>query len=560
MSIVENRQIAELVFPNWKTLKTLEELEQRYPKRDLPTTAKVTRIAPSPTGFMHIGTVFTALVNKLLAYQSGGVFFVRIEDTDQKRTIDGAFATIVDSLPEFGLEVDEGSLRDTVSGEIIERGNYDPYTQTSRLEIYSAVAFQLLCQGKIYPCFLTSDELALIREKQQKAGIRPGIYGTFAEGRKLSTSQIISRLESGSEFVLRLKASGNPYNTISWNDSIRGALSLPENDLDVVLVKSNGVPLYHFAVVVDDHFMRVTHVIRGDEWIASCPIHLDIYSQLNWETPIFGHIAPIQKSEGGSRRKLSKRKDPEANIAYYREKGFPFPAVIDYLLNLANSNFEEWRNNNTLESILGFPFNLDKMGVAGALADLVKLESVSKNYLSAISIEDFYSQAILWAESFDKNLSIEMKKDPAFTKRALNVERQGEKSAKRFTTFASIQTELSPFYDSYLPYYKDLEFPPHISDELRNTILTRFEEILPKEVRADEIFPLIKLLARELNFAENSKQLKLNPERYHGHVGDIAMILRVALFGKKTSPDLGEISEVLGHFKIQYRLHRARGL
>lgn len=552
----DRRALAELLFPNWRDIPSLEQLHQRYPARRLPAGAMVTRVGPSPTGMMHIGGLYVALINHKLARQTGGVFFLRIEDTDTKRTVEGAYETIVNSLIDYQIVPDEGPTR-TQDNSYIERGDYGPYVQTTRKTIYHACAFDLVCRGVIYPCFMSEAELEQIREGQRAAELRPGVYGLWAKSRNLSLAEVEAQLKARGSFVLRLRSSGNPDATVSWDDGVRGRLTLPEYSIDAVLIKSDGIPTYHFAHLVDDHFMDTTHVIRADEWISSVPLHLQLFSSMGWQPPHYAHVSAIQKiGERGTRRKLSKSKDPEADVQFYWINGFPREAVIEYLLNLANPDFEDWRHTHPDAPYSDFQLSIEKIGQAGALADMVKLESISRDVLCRMTTEKLYECSYSWAVHYDVELAEEMAKDPAHTCRALNIERNSETAPKRIVTLKDLRAQLAPFFDRFLPEVEKLPFPPNVSKEDRNSILKLLKERYREEDPPQQFFDRIKEIAAELGFAPSMKDYKKRPEAFKGHVGDVAMIIRVAVFGSTRSPDLGLALQVLGKERIARRCDR----
>lgn len=555
-SATELRTLAELIFPNWQELPSLEELHKKYPKRNLPEGAIVNRVAPSPTGEMHIGGLYVALVNRRLAKQTQGVFFLRIEDTDQERLVEKAFDTIVDSLADYGLSPDEGPIRNA-EGKIIEQGAYGPYVQTARKEIYHVCAFDMLQRGVMYPCFMSKEEIQAQRDEQKNQDIRTGIYGKWAKGRYLSFSEIESKIKAGQTYVLRLRSNGNNTQTISWEDEIRGTLTLPQNENDTVLIKADGIPTYHFAHLVDDHFMRTTHIIRADEWISSVPLHLQLFSLMGWEPPFYTHVSAIQKIVETGKRKLSKRYDPEAKVKFYWESGFPSQAVIEYLLNLANSDFEDWRRANPDLDYTEFKVSLSNMGQSGSLADLVKLESISRDILSRMNIEELYQTAYNWASAYDLDLAQEMAKDPSYTKRALDIERDSEKSAKRLVTLKDLRPQLAPLFEKFLPAPNKLPFAENVKVEDRNAILEIIKERFQDTDLPEQFFENIKVISTELGFAAAVKDYKKNPGAYKGHVGDVAGVVRVAMFGSTRSPDLGQLMKVLGKEAVISRCNRA---
>ncbi len=555
----EWRAIAELLFPQWRAFPSLEQLRERYPIRALLEGAMVTRVGPSPTGMMHIGGLYVALLNHKLVRQTGGVFFLRIEDTDTKRAVEGAYETIVDSLIDYQLVPDEGPIR-TQENEYIERGHYGPYVQTARKIIYHACAFDLVRRGIMYPCFMSESELEQIREEQRATGLRPGIYGPWAKNRNLSFAEIEAQLKAHGSFVLRLRSAGNINKTVSWDDGVRGRLTLPEYDIDAVLIKSDGIPTYHFAHLVDDHFMGTTDVIRAEEWISSVPLHLQLFSCMGWQAPRYAHVSAIQKlSEKGGKRKLSKSKDPEADVQFYWRSGFPREAVVDYLLNLANPDFEEWRNAHPHAPYSAFQISLEKMGQAGPLADMVKLESISREVLARMTIERLYECSHAWAARYDTELAEEMAKIPDYACRALDVARGSEDSAKRIVTLKDLRVLLAPFYDRFLPDVHELPFPLNVSREDRNHILALVKERYQEGDSSQQFFERIQEIAAELGYAPTVKEYKKHPEKYKGHVGDVAMAVRVAIFGSTRSPDLGLVMRVLGKKGVVRRCEWAMG-
>ena len=553
----EWRAIGEMLFPQWKELPSLEQLKERYPLRTLPEGAMVTRVGPSPTGMMHIGGLYVALINHRLARQTGGRFFLRIEDTDAKRAIEEAYETIINSLIDYQLVPDEGPIRTKENG-FEDQGEYGPYIQTARKTIYHACAFDLVRRGIMYPCFMSEAEIEQIREEQRAAELRTGVYGQWARSRNLSLSEIEAKLKAHGSFVLRLRSTGNIDKTVSWDDGVRGRLTLPEYIVDAVLIKSDGIPTYHFAHVIDDHFMGTTHVIRADEWISSVPLHLQLFSRIGWEPPHYAHVSAIQKlSEKGGKRKLSKRTDPEADVQFYWQSGFPREAVIEYLMNLANPEFEDWRRAQPQAPYTAFQISLERMGQAGPLADTIKLESISRDVLTRMTIDRLYECSHAWAAHYDPDLAEEMAKDPDYTGRALDIERGSENSAKRVVTLKDLRIFLAPFYDRFLPEVHELPFPDNVSKEDRNQILAMVKERFNE--KESQFFERIKEISAELRFAPTVKEYKKNPEEYKGHVGDVAMVIRVAMFGSTRSPDLGLVMQVLGKERVVRRCDRAIG-
>lgn len=568
MDLNERQKLVDLLFPPSKfKLSPIEEFEKIYPPRNLPAGAIVNRVAPSPTGFMHIGGIYTAQINRKLADQTNGIFILRIEDTDVKRTIPGALETIVNGLRRHHLSPDEGAL-DVLNGEVKEVGNYGPYTQTKRLPIYHSYAAELIRRGFAYPCFCTEKELDSAREQQRLQKIRTGYYGQWAVWRNMSLAEIQAELEKGTPFVIRFRSPGDPSKRVTWEDGVKGKISMPENDVDHVLLKSDLIPLYHFAVIIDDHLMRVTNIIRADEWLPSVPLHLQLFEAFGWQVPHIAHVSPIMKMDkenvvdeetGESRirdikRKLSKRKDPEANIEFYFEAGFPEGSVLEYLLNIANSDFEDWRKANPLEPLRSFVLRLEKMSASGALSDNVKLASISKEVIARLSVEDVFEAGVAWSKRFAPSLATHMQENADYTKAALNIERTGTKIAKRIATWKDLHSQLWFFYDDYFAEHKEFAFPESVPVELRKAVLQQY---LAQYNPADDKtawFDKCKVLAKELGFADNMKDFKANPQNFKGNVGDVTMIIRIALCGTPQSPDLWEVQKVMGMERVRARI------
>lgn len=569
LSAQDRNILADLLFPDAANLPTPAALEQKFPKRALGPDAKVTRVAPSPTGFAHIGMVFVSLVNRRIAHQSGGVFILRVEDTDSKREIEGATETIISTLSHFGLAPDEGFVPGE-SSAFEEVGAYGPYLQSPRKEIYRGLARWLVQEGKAYPCFITEEELTKTHDQQTARKVRPGYYGPWALWRDRSVADIRQELDRGNPFVIRLRAPGDPFKRISWPDGIKGEISMPENDLDVVILKSDGQSLYHFAHAMDDHFMHVTHVCRGDEWISSVPLHIQIFQAFGWQHPVYAHLPTIQKLEmvqetdeetgklveRQSKRKLSKRKDPEANAQFYYQSGFPADAVIEYLLNLANSDFEDWRRANPLEPHTAFELKLNKLSVAGALADTVKLTSISRDVISRMSSSALYENALEWAERFDQDLAKLMKQDADYTRRCLNIEREGKKPSKRIATWLDLRPQLAWFFDEVFSEFSTFEFPEQISPADRSAIIKAYVATYDPADDRDQWFNKCKEVARSLGFAAETKEFKANPTAFKGSIGDVTMVIRVGIAGSRQSPDLHEVMQVLGRDRVARRLNR----
>lgn len=545
------KDLADLIFPNAKEISYYEE---KYPERNLPEGAVVTRYAPSPTGVVHIGGIYQSLVAIMEAKKTGGVFFLRIEDTDQKREIENAISDIVNSLIDFEMKPDEGMLNEEESF-----GNYGPYKQSQRKEIYEAYAKYLIEQGKAYPCFCSPEDGEAIRQKQEEAKIRPGYYGIWAKCRNITVEEAINRINNGEDYVIRFKSPGREDRKIKHKDIIKGNVEFPENDQDIVIIKSDGLPTYHFAHAVDDHLMRTTHVIRGDEWLASVPLHLQLFQELGFKPPKYAHIAPILKNDQGNKRKLSKRKDPESAVSYYKEEGIPVEAVKEYLLNIANSSFENWRRTNPDKNIEEFDFKLNKMSVSGALFDMVKLLDIGKTVISKMTAEEVYDNVFDWAKKYNKELE-EMLKDKDYSLKVFGIERGNKKPRKDISKWAEVQENIQYMYDEKF-FNSNIEYPYQVinSKEDINKILSLYIEKYFDENDDKEMwFNKIKDLAGECGYAREVKEFKANPSMYKAHVGDVSTVLRVALTGRTNTPDMYEIIKVLGKESVLKRLERAK--
>ena len=546
------KDLADLIFPDAKEISYYEE---KYPARDLPEGAVVSRFAPSPTGFVHIGGLYQALVAREMTKKTGGVFFLRVEDTDQKREVENGVTGIVNSLKDFDMEPDEGMITETE-----EKGNYGPYKQSLRKDIYEAYAKYLIEQGKAYPCFCTPEEGEEIRKKQEAAKIRPGYYGVWAKCRNLTVEESAEKIKNGEKYIIRFKSLGREDRKIKHHDVIKGNVDFPENDQDIVIIKADGLPTYHFAHAVDDHLMRTTLVIRSDEWLSSVPLHLQLFHELGFKAPKYAHIAPIMKNDNGNKRKLSKRKDPEAAVEYYKEEGIPVDAVKEYLLNIANSNFENWRRANPDKSVDEFDFQLNKMSVSGALFDMVKLLDIGKTVISKMSAEEVYENALEWAKEYDKELE-EMLEDKEYSLKVLGIERGNKKPRKDIAKWSDVKNSIIYMYDEKF-FASDVTYNyAKISDkeEIRKILQSYIEKYFDINDDKDMWFNKIKDLAEEMGYAREVKEFKANPENWPGHVGDISTVLRVALTGRQNTPDMYEIMQVLGKDSIVKRLKKAIG-
>jgi len=545
---MDYKDLANLIFPNAKDISYYEE---KYPERNLPEGAIVTRFAPSPTGFVHIGGLYQALAARTAANRTGGVFFLRVEDTDQKREIENGVTGIVNSLQDFDMKPDEGQISDTE-----EIGNYGPYKQSNRKEIYEAYAKYMISIGKAYPCFATPEELDEMRAKQEAAKVRPGYYGVWAKYRNLSIEEATEKIKAGEPYIIRFKSPGREDRKIKHKDVIKGNVDFPENDQDIVIIKADGLPTYHFAHAVDDHLMHTTHVIRSDEWLSSVPLHLQLFSELGFKAPKYAHISPIMKNDNGNKRKLSKRKDPEAAVSYYKELGIPSLAVKEYLLNIANSNFENWRKQNKDADISEFEFELNKMSVSGALFDMVKLLDVSKIVISKYTAEEVYESGLSWANVFDKELSDLLQKDKEYTLKVLGIERGNEKPRKDIAKWSDLKDNIAYMYEEEFEKVKGNYELQKITDKERiKEILNNYaEKYFDLNDDKQTWFDKLKDLAEEFGYAREVKEFKANPEKYEAHVGDVSTIIRIAITGRTNTPDLYEIMQVLGKDIVIKRL------
>ena len=543
------KDLANLIFPDAKDISYYEE---KYPERNLPEGAVVSRFAPSPTGFVHIGGLYQALVAKEMTSQTGGVFFLRVEDTDQKREVENGITGIVNSLKEFELLPDEGMFTETE-----EKGNYGPYKQSLRKDIYQAYAKYLIEQGKAYPCFCTPEEGEELRKKQESAKIRPGYYGVWAKCRNITVEEAAEKIKNGEPYIIRFKSPGREDRKIKHHDVIKGNVDFPENDLDIVIIKADGLPTYHFAHAVDDHLMRTTLVIRGDEWLSSMPLHLQLFHELGFKPPKYAHIAPIMKNDNGNKRKISKRKDPEAAVSYYKENGIPVQAVKEYLLNISNSTFENWRRANQDKALEEFKFDIKKMSVSGALFDMVKLLDIGKNVISKMNAEQVYDYSLAWAKEYDEELA-KMLADKEYSLKILGIERGNKKPRKDISKWSDVKNSIIYMYDEKFFENPTYEYGKVNDKEQINDILEAYaQKYFDINDDKETWFNKIKDLAEEKGFAREVKEYKAEPEKWPGHVGDISTVLRVALTGRQNTPDMFEIMQVLGKDSVLKRIETA---
>ena len=542
-------KLAETLFPDVK--HTPDEYEALYPPRSLKEGARVTRIAPSPTGYLHLGVLFTATINRLTAKATDGVFYFRLEDTDKKREVEGGAEDILRGLNTYGVTIDEGFV---APGEI--RGAYGPYQQSRRAEIYQAYVKSLVLQGLAYPCFCTPEELEAIREQQEQQKLRTGYYGAFAECRNLTPEEALEKIGQGLPYVIRLRSPGSEEHRIRFDDMIKGSIEMPENDQDIVLLKSDGIPTYHFAHAVDDHLMRTTHVIRGDEWISSVPIHLQLFRVLGFKPPKYAHVSPLMKEDDGGKRKLSKRKDPEAAVHFYAEQGYPADSVMEYLLTVANSNYEEWRQHNPNAPRSAFPFNLKKMSVSGALFDLDKLNDVSKNVIAAMDAQTVMHEILHWAEQYDQTFFARLNRDRDYAQGIFAIDRGGNKPRKDLAKWNEATAYAAYFFEETFDGAGEL--PENIAPADAAAILNAYADIYDPAQDKQEWFAAIKSLCPALGFCPEVKEYKKDPGSYKGHAGDVSTVLRIAVTGRRNTLDLCSIMQLLGKERVLARLQAAK--
>ena len=543
---MDYQTLAELLYPG--LAHDCAYYEEKYPPRSLPEGARVTRFAPSPTGYLHLGGIYQVMCDERLAHLSDGAFMLRIEDTDSKRELTDGVKVILDGISRFGIRIDEGI---TPEGE---KGAYGPYTQSRRAEIYRTFAKRLVAEGKAYPCFCSEERLSAMREEQEANKENPGYYGRYAACRNLSLDEVRDRLANGEPFVLRFRAEPTGRRP-DFFDCVRGRIDVPENSMDMVLMKSDGIPVYHFAHVVDDHLMRTTHVVRGEEWLATLPLHVQLFDAFGWQRPEYIHTATIMKSENGGKRKLSKRKDPEAAVEYFFTEGYPREALIDYLLMLLNSNFEEWRDRHPDLSYEEFPYSVEKMSHSGALFDIVKLTDISKNVISRMSAEEAYASAADWSAVYDPAWHALFTRDREKAAAILAIGRGGEKPRKDISAWKELPAYAGFFFDeTFAPDYGTLkQYDP--------ADVKRLFESYPACYCPDDDqqtwFGKIKDLAAGMGYAPDTKTWKKDKEAYKGHAGDLSMMLRVAVTGRANAPDLCEVMRILGAERVRERLCRA---
>ncbi len=546
-----NEDLANLIFP--EVTQTLNDLDKLYPERNLKEGAEVTRFAPSPTGFLHTGSLFTALVAQKVANQSEGVFFTRLEDTDTKREVEGSGKELLDQLAVFNVIPNEGYFGD------YEKGQYGPYQQSKRAEIYKVVIKELLKRGRAYPCFCSHEDLDALRKVQEATHVVPGYYGQYAKCRFLSLDEQIQRIKNGEKFVIRFKSMGDHNLKVEVNDLVRGQLFLSQNDQDIVIYKSDGLPTYHFAHLVDDHYMHTTIVSRGEEWLPSLTIHLELFETMGWKAPKYAHLPVIMKLDNGNKRKLSKRKDNEAAIAYFLKDGYPVQAIKEYLYTIANSNFEEWHAENPTLDQNEFNFTFEKMSLDGALFDIEKLQNISKEVITSYSAERMLEEMKKYTSQYDQTFNELICKNEDYFKSIMNIEKDKPNPRKDYIKYGEIFEKVKFFYE---PYYTELitsnplPFNPNIDKELIKQILLEFAETLNIDVPEQEWFGSLKFLGAKYNFANNAKEYKKNPTLYKGHIGDVAEMIRIALTSSKQSPNLYYILRILGKEEVTRRIKK----
>ena len=543
-----NKDLADLIFPNLE--HDVEYYEALYPERNLKEGEKVTRFAPSPTGYLHIGGFFQALIDYMLAKNSNGIFYLRNEDTDKAREVDTAVELIMKTLNQYGIVPDEYEYEGKIVGE------YGPYIQSERKEIYHAYIKRLIEIGRAYPCFCTREELNEMRQKQEERKKRTGYYGSYAKCRKLSVEEQIEKIKANTPYVIRFRSNGDFDNKIVFEDLVKGRLSLSENDIDDVIMKSdNMLPTYHFAHVVDDHLMHTTHVVRGEEWLPSVTKHIEMFKAFGFKPPKYIHTPLIIKKDGDSVRKISKRKDPEASMSYYTEKGYPEEAVIEALMTIINSNYEEWHTNNPDKTFRDFTFSPKKMSSSGALFDLEKLNNISRDVISKMTKEELLERSLNWANKFDEELKELIEKDKEYYMNIINIERCQKKPRKDYETYSDIKNYIWYMYDElFIKEDKTYEFNGIDIEEIRNVLNTYFDKYYDASFDKDTWFNKMKEAAEEMGYCANMKEYKLNPDNYKGSIADFSMIIRVALTTKTTTPDLYEIMKLLGTDRIKERI------
>ena len=545
---MDYQALAQLLFPD--VTETCEEVEARFPARNLPEGAIVSRMAPSPTGFVHLGNLVQGTISERMSHQSGGVLFLRVEDTDAKREVPGAVEVLIDTLKHYGIQFDEGATHDGDSGV------YGPYRQRQRASIYHVFAKKLVSEGKAYPCFCTEEELGAMREQQEAAKVNFGYYGQYAVWRDRPMEDIQAQLSAGNPWVLRFRSTGSIENQFKFDDVVKGKLTVTENDIDHVLLKSDGIPTYHFAHAVDDHLMHTTHVVRGDEWMATLPFHIQLFQALGFKLPKYVHIGPLMKMDGASKRKLSKRKDPELALTYYKAEGFPIAAVREYIMTILNSNFEDWRRANPDASLDDFKFSPKKLNPAGSLFDYAKLVDVSKNVISRMDAQTVYTLLTEWAKEFDPDFGAKLAADPEFATKILAIGRGGKKPRKDLAVWKDAKDYMGFFYDEYL---QQPVFDEKFDKATVKTALEKFVAVYDYADDSAQWFDKVKTITEEMGFTTDMKAYKADPTAFPGTVADISTFIRQAVTGKTNAPDLHTVMQILGKERSLARIQHIIG-
>lgn len=544
---MDDHALAQLLFPH--VTQTPQDLERQYPSRVLPEGAVVTRMAPSPTGFVHLGNLVQGLVAERMAHQTGGVLFLRVEDTDAKREVPGAVEVLIDTLAHYGIQFDEGATKNG------DHGAYGPYRQRQRAALYHVYAKELVQKGLAYPCFCSEGELEQMRQRQEAEHVNFGYYGPWAIWRNQELPQVQEALAAGRPWVLRFRSTGSLERKFQYRDLVKGPLTLPENEIDQILLKSDGIPTYHFAHAVDDHLMRTTHVIRGDEWLPSLPFHVQLFQALDFRLPKYVHIGPLMKMDGASKRKLSKRKDPELALAYYKAEGFPVQAVYEYVMTLLNSNYEDWRRANPDADAGTFPFSYKKLNPAGALFDYAKLCDISKNEIAKMTARQVFDFTLAYAKEFDPAFAELLDQDPAYAVKIFSIGRGGRKPRKDLATWKEVKPYMGFFYDQF--FNDAAAFPDQFSPEVIRSCLDGFLDSYDSGDDASVWFDKVKQLSASRGFATDMKAYKAAPDAWPGSVADVSTFLRIAVTGKSSSPDLYTVMQILGPERTSARIHQA---
>jgi len=545
MADIDYGRLAELLYP--EVTLTPDDMEKRYPPRNLPENAKVTRLAPSPTGFIHLGNFYGALTDERLAHQSEGVLILRIEDTDSKREVEGGVAHIIEMLNTYNIKFDEGAIIDG------DNGDYGPYRQSERVEIYHVYAKHLVSLGKAYPCFCTPEELDAIRAEQEELKLTPGYYGKWAVWRDAPIEKIEEKLNAGVPFVLRLRSEGEEGKSFKFNDLVKGTIDVTANFIDHVILKSDGIPDYHLAHAIDDHLMRTTHVVRDESWLPSLPLHIELFNDLGFKLPKYIHTAQVLKIEDGKKRKLSKRKDPEFGMSFFYSDGYPIVVTTEYILTLLNSNYEEWRLANPDKPYTEFVFSVKKMSPSGCVFDYDKLGDIGRSIISRMTAEEVYDQTLAWAKEFDADFAEKLSAAPDYSKAILAIGRGGKKPRKDISKWSDVKPYLAFFYDEYFTAEDTIDEKFDRADI--KAALEGFLKTYDESDDANTWFEKVKAVTEELGYASDMKAYKADPSAFKGNVGDISGFIRIAVTGRQNSPDLYEVMKILGREKVIARIN-----